>query len=1009
MTGRMGLVAGRYQLQATLGKGGMGVVFAALDRLTNERVALKRVIAPTNDLWFNSRPEANADLRIALAHEFRTLAALRHPHIITVLDYGFNTAGQPFFTMPLVNRGQDILTAADELPLHGKVAFLLQMLQALAYLHRRGIIHRDLKPGNVLVDGQGQVRVLDFGLAAMSTSSLNEQGVGGTFSYLAPEIVQGNAASKMSDIYAAGVLAYEVLTGEHPFANSTNLVEDIEAGKVNWQPLPAVVCAIIQKMMVVDPKRRYPRVEIVIEDLCNALGIGLPEESWDIREGYLQTAEFCGREAELGRLVEALARLTESFAEPVLPAQGSRAWLIGGESGVGKSRLVEEVRVRALTEGALALRGQAQETGGLPYQIWREAARRLVLMVDVPDEDAPYLKAIVPDIESLLGRSIADLTWHENHQSRLTQAIVRLFACQPKPVVLLLEDLQWAQGHSLELLTALIAQLDTLPVLLIGTFRTEDWAELPVEVNGMQVMKLPRLNQQEVARLSASMLGIAGEQPHVVEVLHRETEGNAFFLVEVVRTLAEEAGGLELVGKATLPPIIFAGGVQTVIARRVARVTEWDQLLLQIAAVAGRTIDPLLMQATDVGVELERWLAACTDVAVLEVHEGRWRFAHDKLREYLLDMLTPAERAGLHQVVALALEKIYPVQAAGEYAGILAEHWRTAGHLPNEHHAAVKAGRYFNQIGYLEEAKRFFREADTLFGLLGKAATESIQRVQLGSYVSESITAMKSSNLPAATKALQKAQVIADRLGDVHEQLVVDYYQCYTTLLEGNWQAARACLEANLAWAEAVKDSDSIGRALDGLSTVLMRLHEPALAKRHLERALRVNQSLGMGYGVAYVEINLGYAQLQLGDYAAATTLMTTGLNTVRQLGYNSEVAWALTGLGRLAQLQGNFAQALLNLREAVRMTLQMGDHVLLLTSLLRLGLLYVAMGKLPAAAELLGVVQYQPNRTDYDLTQAEDELKTVLKSRLSESEFRTAFLQGHGRTLQAVVAEILR
>ncbi len=149
------LIGRRYELEGLIGHGGMGRVFRALDRLTGQRVALKQVAmglpakgpgrggTPASD-----EPPARQTNRIALAHEFRTLATLRHPNIVSVLDYGFDENREPFFTMELLDKPRDLLRATSALSLPEKLDILAQLLRALTYLHRCNIVHRDLKPRN---------------------------------------------------------------------------------------------------------------------------------------------------------------------------------------------------------------------------------------------------------------------------------------------------------------------------------------------------------------------------------------------------------------------------------------------------------------------------------------------------------------------------------------------------------------------------------------------------------------------------------------------------------------------------------------------------------------------------------------------------------------------------------------------------------------------------------------------------------------------------------------------
>jgi serine/threonine protein kinase len=153
------LVANRYELLSRLGEGGMGVVDAAYDRLTGSRVALKRVpLAPPPGASSPAAEGAGApdstnrrQVREALATEFHTLAALRHPNIISVLDYGFDREQTPFFTMELLPAPQTLVAAAAGLPLAQQIELVAQLLRALAYLHRHHIVHRDLKPSKAAV------------------------------------------------------------------------------------------------------------------------------------------------------------------------------------------------------------------------------------------------------------------------------------------------------------------------------------------------------------------------------------------------------------------------------------------------------------------------------------------------------------------------------------------------------------------------------------------------------------------------------------------------------------------------------------------------------------------------------------------------------------------------------------------------------------------------------------------------------------------------------------------
>lgn len=693
------MIGKRYLLYEEVGQGGMGTVYRASDRLTGQIVALKRVTARPQRLEFASRNEST-DFRIALAHEFKTLASLRHPNIISVLDYGFDDERVPYFTMDYLEQPQTIVEAAAGKSQSQQLDLLMQIFQALAYLHRRGIIHRDLKPANILVVGD-TVKVVDFGLALTHQSEEDE--TVGTLAYMAPEVLMGQVATVESDLYAVGMIAYEIFAGRHPFPNTPDLIDYVlyVEPDVSMLDVSSAVREVISRLIAKKPYDRYSSAVEIIAAYNEATKREIPYETPLTRESFLQAAQFVGRETEM-------AQLNAAFAEAIA-GRGS-AWLIAGESGVGKSRLLDELRTQALVQGAMVLRGQAKAEGASAYQTWREIARWLALTTPLSDLEASVLKALVPDIGTLLDRAVPDAIEiaPQAAQERLFGVFEQVLKRQTKPLVIMLEDLHWAR-ESLDLLLRFVRLAPKLPLLLLGSYRDDERPNLPSQLPGMNVLKLRRFDAYETATLCASMLGDAGYRQDVVELVQREAEGNAFFLIEVVRALAEEAGQLDRIATMTLPEHVVAGGINKIVQRRLSRVPPAAYPLLQAAALIGRRIDLQLLQRIYLDANLTDWLIACAEAATVEVQNEVWRFAHDKLREGLIESIELDAKRLLHRQIAQAIEAVYGEDKT--QLASLAHHWGEAQDRAKEAHyaglageLALEEGRNRVAIEYLERA-----------------------------------------------------------------------------------------------------------------------------------------------------------------------------------------------------------------------------------------------------------------------------------------------------------------
>ncbi|MEM7028917.1 MAG: tetratricopeptide repeat protein [Chloroflexota bacterium] len=926
----------RYILHESIGQGGMGVVHRATDRLTGEIVALKQVHLSKRKLAVLSQmgTTTQRNLHIALAQEFQIVAGMRHPNIISVLDYGFGPNRQPYFTMTYLPDAQPFLEAAEGLDETGKLKLVRQLLQALAYLHRRGIIHRDLKPSNILVSDQS-VQVLDFGLSVSQNTGLTS--AGGTLFYMAPELLDTEAASFASDLYAVGVIAYQLFIGRHPFdVTSPEFAKRVREFEPDLVPFGVSnpLSEIVGKLLAKQPADRYSNAEACLTDVRAVLGETNPVENVAIRESYLQAATFVGRRTERAQL--------EAVLSEVQTGNG-QCLLIGGESGVGKSRLVEELRAHALVSGWIVMMGHTVDEGRVSYQIWRDVAPRLILNSPPNDLEASILRQIVPNIEQLLDRDVAELPYLDSSadQDRLILTLVSLIQRQTQPTLLLLEDLQWAR-EGLTVVKQLLKVIEqTSNVMVVGTYRSDERPSLPDELPEAQTMMLERLNASQIQKLSEAILGEVVSTPDIVSLLIQETEGNTFFMVEVLRTLAEEAGDLDEIGTMALPSVVFTSGMERLLLRRIERISESDQALLNLAAVAGRQLDLRLLSVVAKHTDVAAWLQRTLETSVLVVRENQWFFAHDKLRETILAALSPQHRRLLHQQVAEALETVYANQA--HYNQPILEHWYQAGNIDKElyylplvaqhlidiradygeafqliergeNHVLQADPRRVSLLNLQAEASRYqgnYRQAKDIAQIALKLAQTMDDKAEMAkSFATLGYTATYLDNYDQAITYYQRSLAVYQILEDRRGVADVLFHQGVVASYKGDHQQAETCYYQSLSLYQDIADQRGEANCLHRLGSTL-RGQNTKQAINFYQQSLVLYQAIGDQRGIANALANLGNAAWFLGHYEQATDYLQQSLTMRRNFGDQYGISMSLNNMGRVAYLQGQYEQAL--------------------------------------------------------------------------------------------------
>ncbi|MBZ0284027.1 MAG: protein kinase [Anaerolineae bacterium] len=950
------IVNQRYVIQNKLGEGGMGFVYRAIDRLNgNREIALKQLrAAPVkNDI----DTEEQENRLFMIAREFRALASLRHPNVISVLDYGFDKDGEPFFTMDLLDNPKTILEATEDSSLPEKVNYFLQLLEGLTYLHRRGIIHRDLKPDNVLINRDNVVKILDFGVAqgGVSRSMSQEEGatIAGTLAYMAPESFAENPATILSDLYSTGVIAYEIFARKHPIDASNGIAGIINAilfKAIDLKSLDASIAPIIGKLLSRAPQDRYPSAEAVIAALSETYDFVKPTENITARENILQNAPFIGRDDEFSQLKQALRTLVD------IHLRVGSSWLLAGESGVGKSRLLNELRIQAVTRGVLVLNGQGMSEGGAVYELWRQPLRLLCLEYPPSSEEASILKPILPDIETLLGIPVADAPPALNPkiaQERLLATVERLFTQAKRPILLILEDIHWA-AESLNILKRLNPFTTQHPIMIVASYRDDEAPALQAQLADMVTIKLHRLTRTEIGHLSQAMLGKVEQAEPLVDLLHRETDGNAFFIIEVMRALAESTGRLDMIGARTVPEYIIAGGMQQILERRLAQVPKEATAFLHTAAVAGRQLDLDLLSHLFADMDFERWLQQCVEALVIEVNDERWRFVHDKFRETILSGLPLEERQQLHRRVAQTMEKLYSGDAAR--APLMLYHWQAADDAEQSLHYAELAGDQAMLNGANLQAKTYYETALHLCNELPADVTHQRLQVELCVKLSrvaayhpeESLTdAMKNAvklaetlndeallarilgstgayhfmlgQLSVSMQFFQQSMVLAEKLG-LEELLLLPYNIIGRTVaLAGNFGQSRIKLGDGIRLAEKFNDLELLSGSLAFYALSLMMQGLPVEAEAVIQRSLEVAEQVGPSRMTGTLVIN-GCGKMWGGHWEEALQFFNRSEALATKINDFLPLYWSRGFLGNIYMRTGNLPKAAEYLDKAIGM-----------------------------------------------------------------------------------------
>jgi class 3 adenylate cyclase/tetratricopeptide (TPR) repeat protein len=697
-------------VRSFLGEGAKKRVYLAHDTKLDRDVAF--ALIKTDGL--------DADGLVRVRREAQAMGRLGdNAHIVTIHDTG-DEGGAPFIVSQLMAGGsvEDLLAKAEQHRIAPDRAMKIgeQVCHALAHAHGRSVIHRDLKPGNVWLDSDGNAALGDFGLAiAIDRSRMTMQGmIVGTVAYMAPEQALGRTPDARSDLYALGAMLYEMTAGRPPFLGDDAvgvISQHINTAPVvpSWHEpsVPKPLEALILRLLAKSPDERPASAQEAGQELRRILERSTVEPPPAAQSSITDLrgigwGRFVGRRDEMEQLKAAL--------EQALSGKVTLAFL-AGEPGIGKTRLAEEFAVYASLRGGQLLSGRCFEgEQTIPYRPLVDALRQYVRAH--PDQElrqemgsgAPEIAQMVSEIyQRFPDIQPAPQLDAEAERLRLFDSVTAFLrnASVGQPIVVFLDDLHWADKPSLMLLQHLARHTSTERLMVLATYRDVelDRAHPLSEALGA-LRRLPGfvrvtvrgLAEQDVYDLLTSIEPseeLADARHALANALWQETEGNPFFLREVLAHLVETGklrheGGQWSAGVLTVSDLGLPEGVREVIGRRLSRLSDaCNRMLTRASALsrgfswdALRAVNPDLLEAELLDL-LDEALGAQLVAERKNETPTIYEFTHALIRQTLYEELSGPRRVLLHRQVGEALEPLYAANV-DVHVGELAYHFYQA-------------------------------------------------------------------------------------------------------------------------------------------------------------------------------------------------------------------------------------------------------------------------------------------------------------------------------------------
>jgi PAS domain S-box-containing protein len=787
-------------------------------------------------------------------HEYTVARSLRDPHIITA--HAIESTGQ---TVALILEDIDGASLADLLPRIGKagtaefsIGELLELARkivlGLGVLHAAGIIHRDIAPSNIVVNRlSGELRIVDLGSASTlrreTPSVRGPRALGAALAYIAPEQTGrlNRTVDYRADFYSLGAMLHELLTGAPPF-DSADPMELVHAhlARMPVPPhlanpaVPGALSSIVMKLMAKAPEERYQSTRGLLHDLavCEHAWRGqgwvppFPLGSKDKAEWFLVPEKIYGRSAQVTGLMEAFERVVRGTAELVM---------VSGLAGIGKTALVNEIHRPVVRRRGYFAQGKFDQLGrGVPLSAFIQAFRDLLRQARAEGEPrvqewkgrilaalgegAGVLVEVFPELTPIIGPPppVPELSGvaAENRFIFLFQKLIRVFASADHPLVVFLDDVQWADIASLKLARLLMEDRRASALLLIAAFREEEVrhtdpllaAIAEIEKNGTKVTRIPLapLGEEDITLMVVDTLGCPVERALPLSALvFQETRGNPFFSRQFLKALHEEGWiwhnaeigswecDIDEVGARAR-----AEGVVEFMAQQMQKLDGPVRTLLTLAACIGTSFDlgtlALVAGRSQVATAADIWPALQAGLVLPESDVYRfyrntgngenpftgsstvptYRFLHDHARQAAYSLIPPDRLAATHLQIGQLLLSGTAEASREENLFQIVSHLDRGLALLRDREQRHTIAELNLRAGRKAKAAAAYRAAGEYYavgrGLLSNAAWEEDYALALQLTVASVETAYLNGDFAQmdslAALALEKARTLSDRV-----------------------------------------------------------------------------------------------------------------------------------------------------------------------------------------------------------------------------------------------------